>query len=225
VQIIRKNFTLKLLALGLAIVGWAYFRFASNPIVAAARFAQQISVPIVTANLPVGLVAHFTEREAVVTVEGRRGDPAVKPDDVKAVLDLSGKGPGVYNVPVTLVAPAIAIQSLSPASVTLTVERIETRAFVPSVHYVGNQTSTVVVSGSQLVPATVSVQGATTMLAQVAAVHLDVALPAEPRAIDEMVRPVPVNTLGNEIAGLEVSPDLVRVQIRFVAGTGETPKP
>ena len=218
-QIIRKNFTLKLLALGLAIVGWAYLRFTGNP-VAAARFAQQISVPITPANLPVGYVAHFTEREAVVTVEQGHGDVPVKPDDVKAVLDLSNKGAGVYNVPVTLVAPAVAVQSLSPASVTLTVERIETRAYAPSIHYSGDQSADVVVANSQLRPATVTVAGATTMLAQVAAVHLDVALPAEPKALDEMVRPVAVNAAGQEVAGLVVSPDLVRVQIRFTAGQG-----
>lgn len=215
-QIIRKNFTLKLLALGLALVGWAYLRFTGNP-VAAARSAQQISVPITAANLPVGYVAHFTEREAVVTVEQGRGDAPVKPDDVKAVLDLSSKGPGVYNVPVTLVAPAVAVQSLSPASVTLTVERIETRAFAPSIHYSGSE-SGVVVANSQLRPATVTVAGATTMLAQVAAVHLDVTLPSEPKSLDEMVRPVAVNASGQEVTGLVVSPDLVRVQIRFTAG-------
>jgi hypothetical protein len=33
-QIIRKNFLLKLLALTLAIVGWAYIRFAGNPAIA-----------------------------------------------------------------------------------------------------------------------------------------------------------------------------------------------
>lgn len=216
-QIIRKNFTLKLLALGLALIGWAYLRFTGNP-VAAARSAQQISVPITAANLAVGYVAHFTEREAVVTVEQGRGDAPVKPEDVKAVLDLSSKGPGVYNVPVTLVAPAVAVQSLSPASVTLTVERIETRAFSPSIHYAGNESSAVVVANSQLRPATVTVAGATTTLAQVAAVHLDVTLPTEPKSLDEMVRPVAVNASGQEVTGLVVSPDLVRVQIRFAAG-------
>jgi len=30
-EIIRKNFGLKLLALILAIIGWAYFRLAANP--------------------------------------------------------------------------------------------------------------------------------------------------------------------------------------------------
>ena len=61
-QIIRKNFGLKVLAIALAIVGWAYIRYATNPIVAAARFDQQISVPITAVNLPVGYIAHFTEQ-------------------------------------------------------------------------------------------------------------------------------------------------------------------
>ncbi|MEO6835915.1 MAG: CdaR family protein [Candidatus Tumulicola sp.] len=223
-QIIRRNFALKLLALCLAIVGWAYFRFATNPIVAAARFAQQISVPIAAANLPVGYVARFTDREAVVTVEGRRGYPAIKPDEIKAVLDLSGKTAGVYNVPVALVAPAIAVQSLSPASVSLTIEKIDNRSFPLSLHYVGGESGGIVVAGTQLRPATATVQGPTTLLTQVAAVHLDVAMPSEPKALDEMVRPVAVNSMGNEVAGLEVAPDLVRVQIQFAAGTGAEKK-
>ncbi|HEY5426424.1 MAG TPA: CdaR family protein [Candidatus Tumulicola sp.] len=219
-QIIRRNFALKLLAVCLAIVGWAYFRFATNPIVAAARFAQQISVPINAANLPVGYVAHFTDREAIVTVEGKRGDAAIKPDEIKAVLDLSGKGAGVYNVPIALVAPDVTVQSLSPASVSLTIEKIESRTFPLALHYVGSESSGIVVADSQLQPQTVTVRGPTTMLSQVVAVHLDVTLPTEAKAVDEMVRPAAVNALGNEVAGLEVSPDLARVQIHFVAGTG-----
>jgi YbbR domain-containing protein len=219
-QIISRNFGLKLLALFLAIVGWAYFRFATNPIVAAARFDQQISVPISAVNLPVGYVAHFTEHQAVVTVETKRGEPAIKPDEIKAVLDLSSKGTGVYNVPVALVAPDIAVQSLSPASVTLTVEKMENRAFPIVLHYVGSQPAGIVVSDARVRPRTVIVQGPTTLLSQVATVHVDVALPTEPKAADEMVRPVPVNALGAEVAGVEVAPDLVRVQMQFVAGSG-----
>ncbi|HEY5339470.1 MAG TPA: hypothetical protein VIK27_00460, partial [Candidatus Aquilonibacter sp.] len=71
-QIIRKNFGLKLLSLVLAIVGWAYFRYAGNPVIAA-RFDQQLSVPIVVANLPVGYIAHYNDKEAIVTVAAHRG--------------------------------------------------------------------------------------------------------------------------------------------------------
>jgi YbbR domain-containing protein len=219
VVIIRKNFGLKILALALAIVGWAYFRFAANPALAA-RFDQQISVPITTVNLPIGYIAHFTEKEAVVTVSTKRGEAPVNPQEIRAVLDLAYKGAGVYNVPVQLVAPNIVVQSLSPASVSLSIERIDERNFGLSVHYTGNAGNDVVVSDSQREPSSVAVHGPTSLIAQVNAVVLDVALPQAPSDLDAMVRPVPVNALGQEVTGLEVAPDLVRVRVHFVKGTG-----
>lgn len=121
-QIIRKNFGLKVIALALAIIGWAYFRYSTNPVLAA-RFDQQFSIPIATSNLPEGYTAHFAAREAVITVVTHRGEPAVNPADIKAQLDLSGRGPGTYAVPVELIAPNVVVQSLSPASVSVTIDR------------------------------------------------------------------------------------------------------
>jgi YbbR domain-containing protein len=219
VQIIRKNFGLKLLSLTLAIVGWAYFRYAGNPVIAA-RFDQQLSVPIVIANLPAGYIARYNDKEAVVTVAARRDEPAVKPDQIKAVLDLAGKAAGIYNVPVELVAPDVVVQSLSPASVSLTIEKIDQRGFSLAFHYANAQNRSMVVNSAALLPSRVIVRGPSDTLAAVAAVRVDVAVPTAPETLDEMVRPVPVNALGQEITGLEVSPDLVRARIDFVQGTG-----
>jgi YbbR domain-containing protein len=218
VQIIRKNFGLKLLALALAIVGWAYFRYATNPVLAA-RFDQQFSVPIVTTNLPVGYISRFTDKEAVVTVSSRRGEPAVKPDEIKAVLDLYGKAAGVYNVPVELVAPNVVVQSLSPASVSLTIEKIDQRSFPLAFHYMGPQQTNVVVNHAQLMPTQVLVQGPQDALSQVSAIRVDITVPQSPQSLDLMVRPVPVDASGNEVGELQVSPDLVRVRVDFVQGT------
>lgn len=223
-QSLRKNFGLKVLSLMLAVVGWAYFRFATNPVIAA-RFDQQISVPIAAVNMPVGYVVHFADKEAVVTVATKRGEPPIKPDEIKAVLDLSNKDAGVYNVPVQLVAPNIVVQSLSPASVSLSLEKIDRRDFALAVHYAGNQESAIVVRDARQTPSSVAVTGPTGLLSQVASVRVDVPLPASPQAYDAMVRPVPVDSLGQEIAGLGVAPDLVRVQIHFVEGTGAKAKP
>lgn len=217
--IIRKNFGLKLFALALAILGWAYFRFASNPIMAA-RFDQQISVPITAANLGVGLIARFTDKEAVVTVATKRGAPPINPQEVKAVLDLSSKTAGVYNVPVQLVAPNIVVQSLSPASVSLTIEKIDERVMPLALHYSGSAPNGIVVNDAAQTPNDVTVHGPTSLLSQVTAVVLEVPLPQSPSAFDSMVRPVPVNSLGQEVAGVEVAPDLVRVRVHFVKGTG-----
>ena len=221
-EIVRKNFGLKVLALALAIVGWAYFRFAGNPVVATPQF-QQLSVPITGVNLPLGYVARFTDHQAVVNVEKKPGEPAVKPEEIKAVLDLSNKQTGVYNVPVQLVAPNVAVQSLSPASVTLTVEKIEERSFPIAVHYVGPQPSGIVVSYSAVGPDAAVVRAPTSQLAQVAAVHADMTLPAQPKTIDEMVRPIAVGATGAELPDLTVSPNLVRVQVRIVSGSAAAP--
>ncbi len=218
-QIIRKNFGLKLLSLALAIVGWAYFRYAGNPVIAA-RFDQQLSVPIVVANLPVGYIAHYADKEAVVTVAARRGEPAIKPDEIKAVLDVAGRDAGVYNIPVELVAPRVAVQSLSPASVSLTIEKIDQHGYPIAFHYTNAQGGGVVVNSAQVTPAQVFVRGPSDALAQVAAVRVEITVPSQPQQIDEMVRPVPVDTQGQEVTGLDVSPDLVRARIGFIQGTG-----
>lgn len=222
-QIIRKNFGLKLLALAIAILGWAYFRFANNPLIAA-RFDQQISVPIVAANLPSGYIARFNAKEAVVTVSVRRNEPPIKPDEIKAVLDLSNKTTGVYNVPVQLVAPAIVVQSLSPASVSLTVERIGSERMSASIHYTSGKSRAVVVGSAAISPTTVTIHGPTGALAQVATVRVELPIPSTPSAFDEMLRPVAVDSLGNPVPGVDVAPDLLRVTIAFVAGSGANPK-
>ena len=103
-------------------------------------------------NLPLGYVAHFTDHRGRRHRRDKAGEPAIKPDEIKAVLDLSNKGTGVYNVPVQLVAPDVVVQSLSPASVTLTIEKIEQRPFPVTVHYVGAQSSGIVVSETQILP-------------------------------------------------------------------------
>jgi YbbR domain-containing protein len=209
------------LALALALVGWAYFRFASNPFLPA-QYDQQLSIPITAVNLPFGDVARFTEREAAVTITMKRGQPAMKPDEIKAILDLSNKTPGVYNIPVQLVAPDIAVQSLSPASVTLTIERIDQRSFPIIVHYVGGQSGSVVVSNTRTNPDSVLVSAPTSVLAQVSAVRANVALPTQAKSVDEMVRPVAVDASGAEVSGITVAPNLVRVEMQAVAGTGTT---
>ncbi len=223
-QIIRKNFTLKLLSLALAIVGWAYVRYASNPIIGT-RFDQQISVPITTVNLGSDEVAEYGEKQAVVTVIEKRSNAPVKPDQIKAVLDLAGKVPGIYNVPIDLVAPDVAVQSLTPASVTLTIERIESRPFPIAVRYRGSSGKTVLTAAPTVAPGTVMVSGPASAVSRVAGVRVDVPLSAKPGAFDAMVRPQVVDASGRPIANLAILPDLVRVQLKLVPSSGASGSP
>jgi YbbR domain-containing protein len=210
---IRRNFGLRLLSLFLAVLGWAYFRFATNPVIAA-RFDQQLSVPITASNLTAGYIARFPERVAMVTVAPKRGEPAIKPDEIKAVLDLSNRGAGVYNVPVQLVAPSVVVQSLSPASVTLSIEKVEQKMLPVAVHYAGQ--GNVVVDHFSLTPKSVTVSGPTSELAQVATVRVDLSLDTQAASLNEMIRPLPVDSSGKEISDVQVVPNLVRLEAHLI---------
>ena len=212
---LRANLGLKLLSLGLAIAAWAYFRLAPNP-VAAARFEQTLIVPITTTGLKADKVARFAERQAVVSVVEPRSGP-VKPDDLRAVLDLEGRGVGVYNVPLEVIAPKLDIRSLSPASVTLAVERIEERRIPVRVRYVGQIRPTLVVDRVGLNPSAVVLRGASSDLEHVAGVRVDVPLPSGAAPFDAMLKPVATNAAGVELPGLDVAPNLIRVHAAFSA--------
>ncbi len=214
-QIIRHNFALKALSALLALIGWAYFRLAGNAIVP--TFEEHLTVPITAVNLPAGLIASYADKAATVAILPKSGEPPIKQEEVKAVLDLSNRAAGVYNVPVQLVAPNVVVQSLSPASVSLTVSKMDQRTFPLAVHYGGQ--GDVVVSHFTLTPPTAVVRGPTEALSQVATVRVDIQLSSGKAKLDAMIRPAAVNSAGQEIPDVQIVPNLVRVQARFLPGT------
>jgi hypothetical protein len=217
-QAIKRNFGLKLLALALAVTAWAYFHFSAAPSITA-HFDQQLSVPIVVTGLRPGLVANYDDRVAIVTVEVPRNGPPITPDQMQAVLDLNDKpDPGIMNLPVKIVAPDLVIKSLSPASVTLSVDRLETRQVPVSISYAGGNGS-LVVESSTVNPSVTTVRGIANDLAKVEVVKIEIPLGTKPGNFDAMVRPVAADARGNEVANTSVSPNLVRVRARFEPST------
>ncbi len=217
----RNNFGLKVLALAIALGAWAYLRLAPNP-VGAARFVQTFSVPITTTGLRADKIARYTERVAVVSVVVPRTGAPVRPDDLRAVLDLEGRSDGVYNVPIQVIAPKLEIRSLSPASVTLSIERIEERQVPVAIAYAGDARHNVVVDRASVNPRQVTLRAPTSDLARVAGVRVDVALPAAPMHFDGMVRPVATDEKGAELSGIAIVPNLLRVNAIFVAAQPAT---
>ena len=195
-------------------------RLAPNPVIAA-RFVQQLNVPVTTIGLGADLVSRFTQREVLVAVYVPRGGAPIRSDDVRAVLHLEGHGPGVYNVPVEVIAPRLEIKSLSPASLTLAIERIEERSIAVALRYAGSKN--VVVKTISVQPRNVSLRAPTGDLSRVASVRIEVPLPNTPSNLDAMVRPIAMDASGVEVPTVSVSPNLLRVRAQFVAA--QRPRP
>lgn len=213
---LRNNFNLKLLSLAIAVALWAYLRLTPNAVIPA-RFTQQFSVPLETTGLGSDEISRFSEKQAVVAVTIPRDGAQIKPDMLRAVLNLSGRGPGVFNVPVEIIAPKLEVKSLSPASVTLAIERIEERSVPVSLHYSGPVRSNIVVQGADVLPESATLRAATSDLARVAGVHVDVPFPNSPGTFDAMLRPVAMDAHGAELPAVAVTPNLVRVRAHFVS--------
>lgn len=219
-NLLRNNFGLKVLAVCLALAAWGYFHLAAAP-GTLARFDQTLEVPIVVTGLKTGYQARYAEKVATVVIEVPRSGQTIKPDQVQAVLDVSDLvDPGFHNVPVKIVSPDLAIKSLSPASVTLSLDRLESHIVPVSIDYVGDRRG-IVVDSAQVTPANTTIRGVAADLARVNGVKVEIPIPERPQQFDTMLRPTPTGTRGEEIANVQVSPNLVRVRAKFISTTGQ----
>jgi hypothetical protein len=215
-NLLKNNFGLKVLAVGLALAAWGYFHLAAAP-GTTARFDQSLVVPIVVTGLKPGYQARYAEKVATIVIEVPRSGQTVRPDQVQAVLEVGELvDPGFHNVPVKIVSPDLAIKSLSPASVTLSLDRLEERTVPVSFDYVGDRHG-IVVESAQVNPPTTAIRGVAADLSRVTGVRVEIPIPAKPQKFDSMIRPTPTDVRGDEVANVQISPNIVRVRARFVA--------
>ncbi len=222
-NLLKNNFGLKLLAVGLALTAWGYFHLAAAP-GTTARFDQTLAVPIVVTGLRTGYQARYADKVATVVIEVPRNGTVVKPDQVQAVLDIGDLvDPGFHNVQVKIVSPDVAIKSLSPASVTLSLDRVEEHRVPVSIDYVGDRRG-IVVESAQVDPTMTTIRGVAADLSRVTAVRVEIPMPDKPQELDKMIRPAPSDAQGAEISDVQVSPNLVRVRARFIGSKGAQPR-
>ncbi|HEY4440802.1 MAG TPA: hypothetical protein VGN14_10110 [Candidatus Elarobacter sp.] len=215
-NLVRNNFTLKVVSVCLALAAWGYFHLAAAP-GTTARFDQTLSVPIVVTGLRPGYQARFVDKFANVVVEVPRNGTTVRPEQFQAVLDVSELvDPGIYNVQVKIVSPDIAIKSLSPPFVKVSLDRIEQRSVPVSIDYVGDRRG-VVVESAEVNPTTTTIRGVASDLARVTGVRVEIPFPSKPQQFDAMISPTPTDARGTEVGGVLVSPNLVRARASFVA--------
>ena len=222
-NLLKNNFGLKLLAVGLALTAWGYFHLAAAP-GTTAKFDQTLAVPIVVTGLRTGYQARYADKVATVVIEVPRNGTVVKPDQVQAVLDIGDLvDPGFHNVQVKIVSPDVAIKSLSPASVTLSLDRVEEHRVPVSIDYVGDRRG-IVVESAQVDPTMTTIRGVAADLSRVTTVRVEIPMPDKPQELDKMIRPTPSNAQGAEVSDVQVSPNLVRVRARFIGSKGAQPR-
>ena len=157
-------------------------RFAANPAIAA-HFDQTVAVRIVTTGLPPDEIARYSDRQAIVTIEASRDSTTpVRPEDLRAVLNLTGRGPGVYAIPLTIVGLRLEVKSIVPNAETLEIERVAGRTR-QSVCTMSGDAHGLVATKVGVNPQSATVRGASDDLSKVATVRAVLAFPAQPQRV------------------------------------------
>ncbi len=205
-DLIRRNFGLKVASVVIAIGLWFTFNYLS----ASQAYSTTLQVPLSLHGVSPGLVA--TSNVDVVTVElaGPRSVlERLTPTDFAAYVDCSGKDAGTMSLGVSVAGPeSDKIRSLSPASAIVVLDRFGYR----TVPVISSDTGVGAVA-VDIEPKSVLVTGGETTLARVMAARVSIEGASASKPVTVTLKPVAVDADFAAVAGVTVVPPSVHVAI------------
>jgi YbbR domain-containing protein len=221
------------LALGLGFALWIFVSYTENP----DRLTQFKDLPVVPEGLVPGLVivdqnGQPNPQLPPVSVTLRSiGETAITPssNDIQAYVDLSGRGPGEWNVPVgarlTIPGRKPDIAEIKPDLLAIRIEQEITRTVPLTIEVIGS-----VPFSYQALPARATAQGQPITKVSISGPQSRVERVAFARATANIDRltgnyesPRQIEMIGTDeqvVTGVTVSPERVNVQVPIVSIAG-----
>lgn len=217
----RQNLGLKIVSVIIALFLWAYVMVRENPAV-----VREMQVRVVLRNVPGELtVVSSSPPSARVVVSGlRRLVEGLSLSQIVLQADLSGRAAGEHTASLkpSELPPGVSVESLSPATVRVVLDKIatETRPLTVSLH--GKPATGYTLGTPQSSRAEVQVTGAASLLARVGRVVAEADVTGLSGTAE---RPALVRVLddnGDPIEGLRVSPTELTVVVPVMRSSQQT---
>ncbi|MBN1178137.1 MAG: hypothetical protein JXD18_02930 [Anaerolineae bacterium] len=211
---IAANVGLFLLSLLLSTLIWAVAVEQENPTI---EQPFRTPIPISVVNQPEGMLVY--EQSAVQTSVTLRAPETVwqvlRADDFRAVIDMGGLGEGQHRLPIAVLVDQrpVAIQSLEPAEVTVTLERVTQVAVPVSVRIEGNTALGYVARMPVAETLTATVSGPSSLVERVAEAVAVVSVDGRRADIDEDFTLEAQDAAGDAIPHVTLSPSRVAVRV------------
>ena len=210
------NWPLKLAAVGLATLMYGGLALSQNTQLYPGQIpVHYVNEPPDTVKLPstpapVDAIRYFAPSGVLVAASS-----------FLATIDLAdydGKV-GVFQVPISVTSPdsRVTVLGFTPQFATIELDSLRSLPDIPVKVVHGPVPDGLTVGAVKSDPSTVTVAGAASLVSQVDSVRADVAIQAGGINVDEDVRLVPVDKLGNELIPVEVTPATARVTIAVSA--------
>jgi YbbR domain-containing protein len=215
------NWPLKLAAVGLATLMYGGLALSQN------SQTYQGAIPVQVINQPNKTVMTPSTPDPVILVRyfAPNGVP-VATSTFLATIDLAGlesQVGGVVSVPIQVTTPDTRIRVLGyePRFAIFQLDRLVSQPDIPVKVQYGTVPDGLTLGTTTIDPPSVTVSGAASIVAKVDAVRADVTIQSTGIDVDEDVKLIPVDKLGNALSPLDVTPGTARVKIQVVP-TGKT---
>ena len=215
-RIATADLPLKVAAILIAVTFWVATVLTAPPTEVVREYGGRVAVERPQA-LPAGYVLQGQLGDVGVRLRGTEGALAtVVAADLHAFLDV----PDIHNsdpqdvpVRVEVATPGVQVESIAPATVTVRIEPITTRAVAVQARFANNAPAGTFAGDPAITPAEVRVSGAASQVARIAALYATVRFGDAVTDLVQSVQPTAVDASAQTIEGLTVDPAVVQVTV------------
>ncbi|HLG71630.1 MAG TPA: CdaR family protein [Chloroflexota bacterium] len=175
------------------------------------------TVPVETAHLPNGLVQVGKPGDLRVRVRAsQEAWGQIKPDEFKASVDLSKQGPGIHSLdPKVESSGDYQVVDWEPKRVTVRLEPLAQSTVPVQLRMTGKLADGYILRSQTITPDQVTVTGEQDLVQTVTQVAISLNLDGINGNVTQDIAPMPVDSNGNPVNGLQFSPGTVRVSLEI----------
>jgi len=208
------NLGLILLSLALSTLIWATAVEQENPTL---EQAFPSAIPVSLTNTPAGMIA-YGQTDARVSVVLRAPQSvwkALRPEDIRAFVNLSGLKPGIHNLPVQVqvnIGP-VQVRRVEPSTLVVYLEPLAQAEVPVRVRLEGNTPLGYIARPPESETLTVTVSGPASLVAQVVEAQAVVSVEGRRADVDGEFDLKPYDAQGKEVPYILLRPSRIAVHV------------
>ena len=213
-EVIKKNFNLKMLALLAALLLWIYVRYTQNLWEGVDKYVA-LDVPVSYLNQPVDTTLLEAPQYVALTLKGNQEIlKNLNPKSVKALVDLNNRTPGIYSLEISVIAPAgIKVLEQNPKKAIFNLQQIVSREINVTPRGMGDFPGERVLKEFNLEPRAVKVTGPASLVDSIVQIEARINLGKADIPIITRSAALPVDRNGNIVEGVKVAPAFVLLEV------------
>ena len=205
----KKNWGIKILCLISAIIVWLYVMRDQNPVIEVAY-----TVPVQVQNLDQNYLVEGIPKEVRVRLHGPRNAILdINPNILKAYVNMKDARLGQDNVSIQFTPPTgTYIDSMTPENVTVTVDEYMVKELQVQMQPLGTVPNDIAIKDVKIIPTTVTIAGPAHQVSKAAYAVIRTNLDKHRESFTEVGDILPVDSAGNVVEGLTITPKGAQIQ-------------